>query len=332
MDKRSGVSQRLPISVLENAVSNAERRALRWTRSEVVPRVSDVYAAVPSITGKLELEYEGELQGGDTIARELIRRAAGTGAGRAPGRRRPREDRRLVRPGRRAQGPGRRARRARASRDSAWCPGCVELVPSRPRRPGATRRERWRHASWCSRASPRRSGSAGARSWVTPGQSRSGGSRVWQGGDFVRIDGKDGRRRRKGRSRAHPPSFRPFRPSVFTPTPTPSPAPRSPPPPRRAPAPPVFSTMWIVDRIVPVAVVVLPVIPRPHLVGVVQDLRRLRSDHAEPLRRPRGSARRGAPPASRGARRSCWPSTAGAARPTSTTRPCAAISRHHASR
>jgi magnesium chelatase subunit I len=39
--------------------------------------VSDVYAAVPSITGKLELEYEGELQGGDAIARELIRRAAG---------------------------------------------------------------------------------------------------------------------------------------------------------------------------------------------------------------------------------------------------------------
>jgi magnesium chelatase subunit I len=43
----------------------------------VVPRVSDVYAAVPSITGKLELEYEGELQGGETIARDLIRRAAG---------------------------------------------------------------------------------------------------------------------------------------------------------------------------------------------------------------------------------------------------------------
>ncbi len=42
-----------------------------------MPRVSDVYAAVPSITGKLELEYEGELQGGDVIARELIRRAAG---------------------------------------------------------------------------------------------------------------------------------------------------------------------------------------------------------------------------------------------------------------
>jgi len=77
VDKRSGVSQRLPISVLENAVSNAERRAALLGEDRIVPRVSDVYAAVPSITGKLELEYEGELQGGDTIARELIRRAAG---------------------------------------------------------------------------------------------------------------------------------------------------------------------------------------------------------------------------------------------------------------
>jgi magnesium chelatase subunit I len=77
VDKRSGVSQRLPISVLENAVSNAERRSMTLGESRVVPKVSDIYAAVPSITGKLELEYEGELQGGDTIARELIRRAAG---------------------------------------------------------------------------------------------------------------------------------------------------------------------------------------------------------------------------------------------------------------
>ena len=77
VDKRSGVSQRLPISVLENAISNAERRSMAMGEPRVVPRVSDVYAAVPSITGKLELEYEGELQGGDAIARELIRRAAG---------------------------------------------------------------------------------------------------------------------------------------------------------------------------------------------------------------------------------------------------------------
>jgi len=77
VDKRSGVSQRLPISVLENALSNAERRAAALNEPRIVPRPSDVYAAVPSITGKLELEYEGELQGGDAIARELIRRAAG---------------------------------------------------------------------------------------------------------------------------------------------------------------------------------------------------------------------------------------------------------------
>ena len=77
MDKRSGVSQRLPISVLENTLSNAERRSMVAKEGVIVPRVSDVYAAIPSITGKLELEYEGELQGGETIARELIRRAAG---------------------------------------------------------------------------------------------------------------------------------------------------------------------------------------------------------------------------------------------------------------
>ena len=77
IDKRSGVSQRLPISVLENVISNAERRALVAGESVAVPRVLDVYAALPSITGKLELEYEGELKGGDAVARELIRLAVG---------------------------------------------------------------------------------------------------------------------------------------------------------------------------------------------------------------------------------------------------------------
>ena len=77
VDKRSGVSQRLPISVLENVVSNAERRALRASENMAVPRVLDIYAALPSITGKLELEYEGELKGGDNVARELIRTAVG---------------------------------------------------------------------------------------------------------------------------------------------------------------------------------------------------------------------------------------------------------------
>jgi magnesium chelatase subunit I len=77
VDKRSGVSQRLPISVLENVASNAERRALRAGETVAVPRVLDIYSALPSITGKLELEYEGELKGGDNVARELIRAAVG---------------------------------------------------------------------------------------------------------------------------------------------------------------------------------------------------------------------------------------------------------------
>jgi magnesium chelatase subunit I len=77
VDKRSGVSQRLPISVLENVVSNAERRALVAGESIAVPRVVDIYAALPSITGKLELEYEGELKGGEAVAREIIRVAVG---------------------------------------------------------------------------------------------------------------------------------------------------------------------------------------------------------------------------------------------------------------
>jgi magnesium chelatase subunit I len=77
VDKRSGVSQRLPISVMENVISNAERRALKSKESDTVPRILDVYAALPSITGKLELEYEGELKGGDAVARELIRNAVG---------------------------------------------------------------------------------------------------------------------------------------------------------------------------------------------------------------------------------------------------------------
>jgi magnesium chelatase subunit I len=75
IDKRSGVSQRMPITAMENVVSNAEARALRNGDREAVPRVADVYAALPAITGKIELEYEGELVGGANIARELIRRA-----------------------------------------------------------------------------------------------------------------------------------------------------------------------------------------------------------------------------------------------------------------
>jgi magnesium chelatase subunit I len=77
IDKRSGVSQRLPISVMESVISNAERRALVGMEVEAVPRVVDLYAALPSMTGKMELEYEGELKGGEAVARELIKAAVG---------------------------------------------------------------------------------------------------------------------------------------------------------------------------------------------------------------------------------------------------------------
>ena len=75
IDKRSGVSQRLPISCMENVISNAERRAISHDERVVVPRISNIYAALPAITGKLELEYEGEMKGADFVARELIRSA-----------------------------------------------------------------------------------------------------------------------------------------------------------------------------------------------------------------------------------------------------------------
>ena len=75
IDKRSGVSQRLPISCVENVVSNAERRAILHDEKVVVPRIGDVYGALPAITGKLELEYEGEMKGADHVGRELIRAA-----------------------------------------------------------------------------------------------------------------------------------------------------------------------------------------------------------------------------------------------------------------
>src|SRR5436190_6893678 len=75
IDKRSGVSQRLPISCLENVVSNAERRAILSGDDAASARIADIYAAIPAITGKIELEYEGELKGAEAIARYLIKQS-----------------------------------------------------------------------------------------------------------------------------------------------------------------------------------------------------------------------------------------------------------------
>ncbi len=77
VDKHSGVSQRLPISLMENVISNAERRALLLGETRPIARATDLYAGLSSITGKLELEYEGELKGGEAIAKDLVRRAIG---------------------------------------------------------------------------------------------------------------------------------------------------------------------------------------------------------------------------------------------------------------
>ena len=77
IDRRSGVSQRLPISGLENVLSSAEQRAARHREPLAVARIADVYAAIPAMTGKFELEYEGELRGAENIARDLIRAAVG---------------------------------------------------------------------------------------------------------------------------------------------------------------------------------------------------------------------------------------------------------------
>ncbi len=75
VDKRSGVSQRLPISTMELVISNAERRALAHGESVAVPRIGDIYTALPGITGKIELEYEGEMRGADAVVRDIIKTA-----------------------------------------------------------------------------------------------------------------------------------------------------------------------------------------------------------------------------------------------------------------
>ena len=177
MDNRSGVSQRLPISVLENAISNAERRAIGLGEERVVPRVSDVYAAMPSITGKLELEYEGELQGGDTIARELIRRAAGRVLDERLG---GADLSKIVAwfdqgGALKVSGDERAEVCCQGLRGGSRPAGCRErfgLAPS-----GTTSPTRLPRASCCSKVWPRRSGSAAPRSWATPGPSRNDGSR-----------------------------------------------------------------------------------------------------------------------------------------------------------
>ena len=72
IDQSSGVSARVPISILENVISNVERRNLLTGESTAVPRIADLLAAIPAIAGKVELVYEGEREGPRMIAVNVI--------------------------------------------------------------------------------------------------------------------------------------------------------------------------------------------------------------------------------------------------------------------
>ncbi len=75
VDKKSGVSARLPISAFENAYSSAERRAIRNNEKQTLVWISDLVGIVPSITGKIELVYEGEQEGPYQVAVNLLDKA-----------------------------------------------------------------------------------------------------------------------------------------------------------------------------------------------------------------------------------------------------------------
>lgn len=75
VDQRSGVSQRLPITMMELVASNAEQRACLVGEAVAVARMLDVYTSISAITGKIELEYEGEMRGAEDVAKSIVRQA-----------------------------------------------------------------------------------------------------------------------------------------------------------------------------------------------------------------------------------------------------------------
>ena len=75
IDAKSGVSARLSISAFENLLSTAERRALLSGEAETMIRLSDFDGIIPAITGKVELVYEGEQEGAQVVAENLIKKA-----------------------------------------------------------------------------------------------------------------------------------------------------------------------------------------------------------------------------------------------------------------
>jgi magnesium chelatase subunit I len=74
VDQSSGVSARMTIALLENLISNAERRGLKLGEARVHPRLADLQGSVSAISGKVELVFEGEQEGPLNVARHLIGR------------------------------------------------------------------------------------------------------------------------------------------------------------------------------------------------------------------------------------------------------------------
>ncbi len=78
IDKKSGVSARLTISAYENLISTAERRMILNKEKSTNIRITDFIGVLPSITGKIELVYEGELEGPAKVAQLLLGKAIKT--------------------------------------------------------------------------------------------------------------------------------------------------------------------------------------------------------------------------------------------------------------
>ncbi len=75
VDQKSGVSARLPIAAMENLVSNAERRSIVLNEKHIVPRMCDLPHALPGVTGKVELVFEGEQEGSLKVGKALLGKA-----------------------------------------------------------------------------------------------------------------------------------------------------------------------------------------------------------------------------------------------------------------
>lgn len=75
IDAKSGVSARLSITAFQNLISTAERRALSNAEQKTQVRLSDFVGIIPSITGKVELLYEGEQVGAANVAFQLLENA-----------------------------------------------------------------------------------------------------------------------------------------------------------------------------------------------------------------------------------------------------------------